>query len=169
MFWGSQNRKYTIYGGYSLITLKKLKPAVTNYCKFVRSSLVVSSKTIYGGCSLIILNKLNYQPLQITANLWDHVLRFKQITMNVRDQTACHKLQQMYERPSNFLDGLCLCWSSHSEAIPSSVCLIYIPVEYCTNIRSDKSTSRFGLAYLLLFSFVPHNLCGTHQIRPPKI
>ena len=52
-----------------MITLNKLKPAVTNYSKFMRSRRVVSSKTIYGGYSLIILNKLNYQPLQITANL----------------------------------------------------------------------------------------------------
>ena len=49
--------------GYSLMALNKLKPAVTNYSKFMRSRLVVSSKTIYGGYSLIILNKLNYQPL----------------------------------------------------------------------------------------------------------
>ena len=65
VFWSSQNRKSTIYGGYSLITLNKLKPAVTNYSKFMRSRLVVSSKTLYGGYSLIILNKLNYQPQQI--------------------------------------------------------------------------------------------------------
>ena len=69
VFWSSQNRKCTIYGAYSLITLNKLKPAFTNYCKFTRSRLVVSSKPIYGGYSWIILNKLNYQPLQITANL----------------------------------------------------------------------------------------------------
>ena len=36
----------------------------------MKSRLAVSNKTsIYGGYSLIILNKLNYQPLQITANL----------------------------------------------------------------------------------------------------
>ena len=31
-----------------MITLNKLKPAVTNYSKFMRSRLAVSSKTIYG-------------------------------------------------------------------------------------------------------------------------
>ena len=41
VFWSSQNRKYTIYGGYSLITLNKLKPAVANYSKFMRSRLQV--------------------------------------------------------------------------------------------------------------------------------
>ena len=46
----------------------------------MKSRLAVSNETIiydYGGYSLIILNKLNYRPLQITANLWDYVLRFK--------------------------------------------------------------------------------------------
>ena len=42
-----------IYGGYSLITLNKLKSVITNYSKFMKSSLAVSNKTsIYGGYSL---------------------------------------------------------------------------------------------------------------------
>ena len=33
MFWSSQGRKYSIYGGFFSITLNKLKSAITNYSK----------------------------------------------------------------------------------------------------------------------------------------
>ena len=36
----------------------------------------------------------------------------------------------MYEWPSNFSNGLCLCWSSHLKAIPSLVCLIYFTMPF---------------------------------------
>ena len=70
-------------------------------------------------------------------------------------------------------------WSSSGKYNWHIVIYIYIPVQYCTNVVRvlDRKTrakykkwqinSRFGLAYLLLFSFVPHNLCGTHQIKLP--
>ena len=44
---------------------------------------------------------------------------------------------------------------------------IYIYV-YVYQLNIAQMNSRFGLAYLLLFSFVPHNLCGTHQIKLPN-
>ena len=44
---------------------------------------------------------------------------------------------------------------------------VYIYI-YIYIYKKWQINSRFGLAYLLLFSFVPHNLCGTHQIELPN-
>ena len=44
---------------------------------------------------------------------------------------------------------------------------VYVYI-YIYIYKKWQINSKFGLAYLLLFSFVPHNLCGTHQIKLPN-